>query len=150
VAQLGARLDGIEEVVGSNPIGSTNNKMADSLQYHNPDVMGPFQPSTIFAIVTNKRGGLREGDTVWLVTGEGRPREYFLCETFVVESIASRGAEKFRYRVSSANGKSLYPLKLDRATPWFQQLMKLTGNFRYGLQPIKNQSIVEALQRFSE
>jgi hypothetical protein len=27
VAQLGARLDGIEEVVGSNPIGSTN-KMA--------------------------------------------------------------------------------------------------------------------------
>ena len=24
VAQLGARLDGIEEVVGSNPIGSTN------------------------------------------------------------------------------------------------------------------------------
>jgi hypothetical protein len=27
VAQLGARLDGIEEVVGSNPIGSTNFKM---------------------------------------------------------------------------------------------------------------------------
>ena len=26
VAQLGARLDGIEEVVGSNPIGSTNIK----------------------------------------------------------------------------------------------------------------------------
>ena len=24
MAQLGARLDGIEEVVGSNPIGSTN------------------------------------------------------------------------------------------------------------------------------
>jgi hypothetical protein len=26
VAQLGARLDGIEEVVGSNPIGSTNSR----------------------------------------------------------------------------------------------------------------------------
>jgi hypothetical protein len=26
VAQLGARLDGIEEVVGSNPIGSTNHE----------------------------------------------------------------------------------------------------------------------------
>ena len=26
VAQLGARLDGIEEVVGSNPIGSTKNR----------------------------------------------------------------------------------------------------------------------------
>jgi hypothetical protein len=28
VAQLGARLDGIEEVVGSNPIGSTNSKIS--------------------------------------------------------------------------------------------------------------------------
>jgi putative endonuclease len=28
VAQLGARLDGIEEVVGSNPIGSTNNVLS--------------------------------------------------------------------------------------------------------------------------
>ena len=27
VAQLGARLDGIEEVVGSNPIGSTKNTL---------------------------------------------------------------------------------------------------------------------------
>jgi len=27
VAQLGARLDGIEEVVGSNPIGSTNDRI---------------------------------------------------------------------------------------------------------------------------
>jgi hypothetical protein len=29
VAQLGARLDGIEEVVGSNPIGSTNFQTVD-------------------------------------------------------------------------------------------------------------------------
>jgi hypothetical protein len=29
VAQLGARLDGIEEVVGSNPIGSTKDKRSD-------------------------------------------------------------------------------------------------------------------------
>ncbi len=28
MAQLGARLDGIEEVVGSNPIGSTNFQMS--------------------------------------------------------------------------------------------------------------------------
>jgi hypothetical protein len=30
VAQLGARLDGIEEVVGSNPIGSTNFETASN------------------------------------------------------------------------------------------------------------------------
>jgi hypothetical protein len=32
VAQLGARLDGIEEVVGSNPIGSTNSKIFTKLR----------------------------------------------------------------------------------------------------------------------
>jgi hypothetical protein len=34
VAQLGARLDGIEEVVGSNPIGSTNFKLSLTTSYH--------------------------------------------------------------------------------------------------------------------
>src|SRR5580765_2267239 len=34
VAQLGARLDGIEEVVGSNPIGSTNFTFSVLLRTH--------------------------------------------------------------------------------------------------------------------
>ena len=33
VAQLGARLDGIEEVVGSNPIGSTN-ELVGASRFH--------------------------------------------------------------------------------------------------------------------
>jgi hypothetical protein len=37
VAQLGARLDGIEEVVGSNPIGSTNFHFAVSRQIPVPN-----------------------------------------------------------------------------------------------------------------
>jgi hypothetical protein len=39
VAQLGARLDGIEEVVGSNPIGSTN---SEKIQPRKP--FGKIQP----------------------------------------------------------------------------------------------------------
>jgi hypothetical protein len=35
VAQLGARLDGIEEVVGSNPIGSTKT-LANKRVKHSP------------------------------------------------------------------------------------------------------------------
>ena len=41
VAQLGARLDGIEEVVGSNPIGSTNfKKKSQSLPLLKPLAVG--------------------------------------------------------------------------------------------------------------
>jgi len=125
-------------------------KMTHFVQYHNPDVMDPFRPSPTFGIVTDKRGGLRKGDTVWLVTGEGRPREYFLCETFVVERVASQIAGKFTYRVSGSDGKSLYPLKIDKTASWFRELLKVTGNFRYGLQPIKNQSIVGTLRHLSQ
>jgi hypothetical protein len=38
VAQLGARLDGIEEVVGSNPIGSTKTRYA---------ILGVYSPKPI-------------------------------------------------------------------------------------------------------
>src|SRR5437660_73658 len=99
------------------------NLMNHFVQYHNPDVMDPFRPSKTFGIVTGKRGGLREGDRVWLVTGEGRPREYFLCETFVVERIVSQIAGKFRYRVSGSYGTSLYPLRIDKTTSWFRELL---------------------------
>ena len=123
--------------------------MTHFIQYHNPDIMDQFHPSKkTFGIVSNKRAGLREGDTVWLVAGEGKPRQYFLCETFVVDKIVPRPAGKFRFYMSGSDGKPLYPLKIDK-TSWFRELLKITGNFRFGLQPIKNQSIIDALQRIS-
>ena len=44
VAQLGARLDGIEEVVGSNPISSTNlplQQIPEILNYHRAEASEP-------------------------------------------------------------------------------------------------------------
>jgi hypothetical protein len=48
VAQLGARLDGIEEVVGSNPIGSTNFFWSEEILYRTfrRDSLGGFRGST--------------------------------------------------------------------------------------------------------
>jgi len=125
--------------------------MAHFVQYHNPDKMnGPFRPAnTDFAIVTDKRGGLREGDTVWLMTGERRPRQFSLCQTFVVEKIIQQNIRGFKYRMSGSDGKSFDPpIKIPK-TGWFLELLKITGNFRFGLQHIKSQSIVGAMQRIS-
>ena len=41
MAQLGARLDGIEEVVGSNPIGSTNEESKE-LNPEKPSLLPHF------------------------------------------------------------------------------------------------------------
>ena len=49
VAQLGARLDGIEEVVGSNPIGSTNCTISDFLSRPAMQPAGVFTGLTVGA-----------------------------------------------------------------------------------------------------
>jgi hypothetical protein len=51
VAQLGARLDGIEEVVGSNPIGSTKKRI-------------PFTPYRVY-ILQRKTSGYKQ---TWALT----------------------------------------------------------------------------------
>ena len=51
VAQLGARLDGIEEVVGSNPIGSTKTIMYGperSFTERSEDIVYTFGPKGLF------------------------------------------------------------------------------------------------------
>jgi len=124
--------------------------MRHFVQYHNsdPDKMGSYRPSTKnFGIVTNKLQGVGKGDIVWLLTGEGRPREYFLCETFSVEKISPQSVGRFSYRISSEDGQSLYRLELDKTSSWFQELLKITGNFRYGLQRISSEAIIAGLKR---
>jgi len=124
--------------------------MRHFVQYHNsdPDKMGPYRPSTKnFGIVTDKLQGVREGDTIWLLTGKGRPREYFLCETFAVEKISHQSVGRFSYRISSQDGQYLYRLEVDKTLPWYQELLKVTGNFRYGLQRISSEAIIAGLKR---
>ena len=122
--------------------------MRHFVPYHNPDKMGSYRQSTKnFGIVTNKLQGVRKGDIIWLLTGEGRPREYFLCETFTVEKISPPSVGRFRYQVSSEDGQSLYRLELDKTSSWFQELLKITGNFRYGLQRISSEAIIAGLKR---
>jgi hypothetical protein len=53
VAQLGARLDGIEEVVGSNPIGSTKNPSKLKV-FHSP----PERRGFCFKLVLSALGVL--------------------------------------------------------------------------------------------
>jgi hypothetical protein len=51
VAQLGARLDGIEEVVGSNPIGSTKFRLYSperSFTERSEDIVYIFGPKGLF------------------------------------------------------------------------------------------------------
>jgi len=121
--------------------------MGHFVQYHKHEKMGgPFVPSgTDYAVQTDKPW-IQSGDVVWLLTGEGKPRQYFLCQRFVVNKVVSQVPGKFKYRVSGRKGKIFEPPIAITENPWFQELLRLTGRFGFGLQPIKSQLVVAALE----
>ena len=99
-----------------------------------------------FGIVTDKFFRSLVGATVWLVTGKGRPRHYFLCSTFTVDKVECDNAGRFRNRVSGSVGRDLDPFVEIGEMPWFPELLKVTGNFGLGLPPITNKTIIRGLQ----
>src|SRR5436309_2449379 len=122
--------------------------MSHFVQYHNPDVMGvPYKPSYgKFGIVTNKILRSLDGATVWLLTGKGRPRHYYLCSIFTVDKLERGNFGRFHSLVSGSVGRHLSPFVEIGELPWFPELLKATGNFGLGLQRISNKAIIRGFQ----
>jgi hypothetical protein len=135
--------------VGSIPIARST-EMAHFVQYHKPEKMGGafLRSGRDFSIQTNKFGRVRDGDVVWLFTGVGRPRQYSLCQRFVASKVVSQVSGKFKYRVSGTDGRS-FQITMGKSH-LLQELLRITGRGGLGLQPIKNRSIVDALERLSQ
>jgi hypothetical protein len=123
--------------------------MRHFVQYHNSANRGPYQRGQ-FAIVTAKSVDSLLGDQVWLVTREGDPSRYCLCETFVVEKVdhdATAGPQG--NIVSARSGRSFDPPVPIDSADWFTTLQHDTGNFAFGLQRINNPEIVTGLLRIA-
>jgi hypothetical protein len=126
------------------------NYMDHFVQYHNPDLMGgPYKPSQKeFAIFTDRLFTMLQGATVWLVTGENRPRRYYLCSTFCVEKVGHENIGRFHYRVSGAVGRNFDPFIEIGELQWFSELRKATGNFAW-FQHIRSQVIIRGLEKIT-
>lgn len=121
--------------------------MRHFITYHNPELRGPYQPDSRFGIVTDKPVDSLRGDRVWLVTSGGTPLRYYLCETFVVDVVDRCRSGPYRNRATGSSGLSfVHPVRIDSA-PWFPMLRRVTGNFAFGLQRIKNPAIIAGLLR---
>jgi Domain of unknown function (DUF3883) len=126
--------------------------MRHFLVYHNPDAMGyslneDSAQEPVFSIVTNKPVRTLLGDRIWLITGEGRPRKYYLYETFIVDAI-DRDKEKespYTNKASGTEGQHFQPMIRLDDQPWFDALRRSQGNFAFGLQAIKDLLLINAL-----
>jgi hypothetical protein len=123
------------------------------VQYHNSEVMGDpcdeFDDLDIgyFGIVTNKSVQKLQGNKIWLICGEGKPREYFLCQFFIVDEVRKTNDNSdFKYYVTGKEGISLRPPIPLNPLPWFKDFREYMGNFGFGLMKIE-QKYVEKLEK---
>jgi hypothetical protein len=123
--------------------------MKDVLVYHNPDSMGyPASEVTEPVIVTNKRVGAEAlGDRIWLITGEGRPRRYFLRGFFTATRVESAEDKGFRTRVWGDQAHFTKSMIEITDEEWFPDLRQSQGNFAFGYQVIKDPRFVRGLVR---
>jgi hypothetical protein len=120
--------------------------MLHRVQYHNPSKYGPYRPRRgEFQIMTAKSVDNMRGDTVWLVSRRAAPTDYILCSTFVVDEVGLLPHGPLPYFAKGSKGVLLAPPVSIGDKDWFKQLLQVTGNFRWGLQPIKSREIVDGL-----
>lgn len=125
--------------------------MRDRVQYHNPKKMGEFRPKQgRFLILTNKSVNQMVGDRVWLVSRKAESPQYFLCETFVVENVGLWETGGFRNYAEAFHGKAFYPPVRFDLEPWFDELLKRTGNFGLGLQTINDKEVIAGLRQAAQ
>jgi hypothetical protein len=122
--------------------------MTDYIVYHKAELMG-YSALDVenLAIYTNKDASGSTGGRVWLITGEGRPRKYFLRATFLIRSIEGSDKANFKHRITGTDGHLLDPMPLLNMEPWFVAFSKEQGSFGFGFNKIKNTLAQDGLRK---
>jgi hypothetical protein len=124
--------------------------MNNYIVYHNPDERGFPANESDFSILTNKAAPRDvSGSTIWLITGEGRPREFFLALKFVATAVESGEDEGFRTRISGEHGQRFDPMIRIDDQPWFAEFKRRRANFSLGFGEIKDLNVVAGLERLA-
>jgi hypothetical protein len=111
------------------------------VQYHNVekyrhDAEDDSDRDTLFSIYAKKSVKRLPGNTVWLIAGEGRPRQYTLCEVFIVDEIGLVDVDDFRYFARGHHGTEFEPPIPLGQEPWFPGFLRHMGSFAWGLSRI--------------
>jgi hypothetical protein len=125
--------------------------MADVIVYHNPDSMG-YSASEVVepVILTNKRVSKdAAGDQIWLITGEGKPRKFFLRGVFTARTVEPGDEEGFRTRVMGVNERFFSPM-IELKGAWFEDLKRSQGNFAFGYQVVTDGHFIQGLEKAAE
>jgi hypothetical protein len=87
-----------------------------------------------FGILTSKAPGNPIGATVWVVgkTTDSVSPIYLAC-SFIVDTVRASKHPDFLYEYLGEQGENYEPLRCVSDQHWYPKLLRLTGNFRFGL-----------------
>jgi hypothetical protein len=128
--------------------------MAHWVQYHTPVRMGcgidegegpPFAVLSDKVPFTDDGGPI--GEVVWLVGLRDEPGgPVYLGEWFVIDDVQPSDHEEFDYCYIGEEGASLRPMPVLSGRPWFGALLRLTGDFRFGLTQVPPGRVLDGLR----
>lgn len=125
--------------------------MTDFVAYHNPDTMG-YEADEVdgFNFLTNKNVPSVVGSRVWMLTGKGRPRTYYLVGHFTPTTRSRYGLAGFAWRIDGPPNSGIQLPKRSwlalNDEEWFSEFRVSQGNFGLGLQPIRDKRFVRGLE----
>jgi hypothetical protein len=115
------------------------------LTYHNPiNMRHELSDSPVQYILTNKDQHPACGDVVWIVTfvTSGAKRTYGLGGVFRVDEVLRTKEMGFKWQVAG-KGKRFRPLISIEV--WHPVIKRVTGNFAFGTQVIKDRALLDGL-----
>jgi hypothetical protein len=107
-------------------------KMEHSFRKHYREA----EPPGGYSIVTSKNAENLPGNVIWLVSGEGRPKDYRLEYWFTVSGYVEIIDPEFSVEVYGTEGFTFRGGVRIGHMPWFRAFRERMGNFGLGLQPL--------------
>jgi hypothetical protein len=90
----------------------------------------------LFGFATGKKPDRFLGNVLWGIQGQGKPRDYFLFDWFLVEAVEKIGTGPFGYWLRGSRGVSIDSGIFLNDLPWFPEFRTLNRNFSMGIQEI--------------
>jgi hypothetical protein len=87
------------------------------------------------------------GEVVWLVGLRDEPGSpVYLGEWFVIDEVLRSDHPEFDYHYAGEEGESIRPMPVLSGRPWYRTLLRLTGDFRFGLTEVPPGPVLQGLR----
>ncbi|MFZ5623307.1 MAG: hypothetical protein ACOY71_02595 [Gemmatimonadota bacterium] len=117
--------------------------MKDLVGYHNAEKMGySFQDAgDPMVFRTRKAVNHLVGARLWVISGEGWPRSYFLAGWFIVDRVGPCPEDPSERWVRGTVGQMFKPMIRLNKLSWFPRFRASQSNFSLGLQHIDDEFV---------